>query len=272
MQRTKNVTIFIDLEGALEVPYRVHHECLLATETILKILDKYEVKAVFNVCGIIVHRYPELVRNIHNRGHEIATHGYAHENFVQLSNDQLDMVLDETEELFVNTTGQKPLGIRCPWLIWDPRIYSLLKSRGYRWVSNERMFHAERFLLPYQGGDLRFPGSLRLLQILFRLKWAFFPKRPYRNYGLLEIPLLSSMDGELLGLVSPVQESPRLWINFAFEALKKQFNRSDLYFNLNFHDWLVGSANRTLLLEMLLHHCKAEKASFVLAREILDSF
>jgi len=46
---------------------------------ILQILDENQVKATFFVLGWIAERYPHLVTEIALRGHEIATHGYAHE-------------------------------------------------------------------------------------------------------------------------------------------------------------------------------------------------
>ena len=46
---------------------------------ILQILDENQVKATFFVLGWIAERYPHLVTEIALRGHEVATHGYAHE-------------------------------------------------------------------------------------------------------------------------------------------------------------------------------------------------
>src|SRR5512143_2553689 len=54
------------------------YECRVErnTQAILDMLDQYGVKATFFVLGWVAERYPELIRNIHRAGHEIASHGY----------------------------------------------------------------------------------------------------------------------------------------------------------------------------------------------------
>src|SRR6185503_11581561 len=39
--------------------------------------DKYGVKASFNTNALCIHRYPEAVKAVHERGHEIVGHSYA---------------------------------------------------------------------------------------------------------------------------------------------------------------------------------------------------
>ncbi len=48
------------------------------TERVLGILDDAGVRATFFVLGWVAERHPELVRRIAERGHELASHGYAH--------------------------------------------------------------------------------------------------------------------------------------------------------------------------------------------------
>lgn len=44
------------------------------TMRILDLLDEYNAKATFFLVGIWVDKYPELVKEIHDRGHEIGNH------------------------------------------------------------------------------------------------------------------------------------------------------------------------------------------------------
>ena len=46
------------------------------TRRMLNLLDRHGVKATFFVLGWVGQRYPKLVREIQNAGHEIASHGY----------------------------------------------------------------------------------------------------------------------------------------------------------------------------------------------------
>jgi peptidoglycan/xylan/chitin deacetylase (PgdA/CDA1 family) len=48
------------------------------TMKILDILDRHCVKAVFFLIGDMAHRHPEIVREIHRRGHVIGTHTWSH--------------------------------------------------------------------------------------------------------------------------------------------------------------------------------------------------
>jgi len=46
---------------------------------LLDMFDEKDVKSTFFVLGWVAERYPELIREIDSRGHEIASHGYSHQ-------------------------------------------------------------------------------------------------------------------------------------------------------------------------------------------------
>jgi hypothetical protein len=56
------------------------------------------------------------------------------------------------------------------------------------------------------------------------------------------------MDGELLGLVSPLQDSPALITEHCLASWMAQAARHRTLFTLNVHDWLMATANRPALL------------------------
>ena len=49
------------------------------TERILDLLGKRDLRATFFVLGWVAERHPDLIRRIARGGHEVASHGYAHE-------------------------------------------------------------------------------------------------------------------------------------------------------------------------------------------------
>jgi len=49
------------------------------TRVLLDIFDSQYSKATFFVLGWVAERYPEVIREIHKRGHEVASHGYSHQ-------------------------------------------------------------------------------------------------------------------------------------------------------------------------------------------------
>ena len=57
------------------------------TQRILELLREYETRATFFILGWVAERYPEIVREIAADGHELASHGYAHESVFELTPD-----------------------------------------------------------------------------------------------------------------------------------------------------------------------------------------
>ena len=271
----KSITVFFDLEGGWHNPSRGEFDIEGIMQKILSTLDKYKVKAAFNTCGIIAEKFPELIETIYSTEHEIASQGYKHENFAQLKPEELDKVLAKTERLVYDVIGEKPIGVRSPWLIHNEKIYDVIEKRGYMWVSNRYIEHPELWYRPDSysiSGGTKDPLSLvrkLVKEVRYKKRWASYKKEPFRINHLLEIPLLSSMDGCLLFYMPPTQNSPDHWLNYAYDSFVKQFDRSEDYFNLNFHPWVIGSANRLILLDKILNFVSDQGVEFVLPKELL---
>lgn len=274
----KKIMLFFDLEGWwAHGPSDGGRYLIESIEKILRILRKYDIKAAFNTCGIVVEKFPHMIETIFAEGHEIASHGYMHENFAQLEVNELNDILDRTEKLIYHVTNQTPIGIRSPWLIHNDIVYRVIEKRGYKWASNKHMIYPEMRNKPdsyFASGFFwgkkqifyKFIGKLR-----FKKLWASYPKQPFYIINkLMEIPLLSSMDGDLLFYLSPSQKSPDRWLEYAYKSLVKQFERSKEHFNLNFHPWLIGSANRSILLDKILNYLSKQKSQFILPRDLVN--
>jgi peptidoglycan/xylan/chitin deacetylase (PgdA/CDA1 family) len=268
MTPPKKTVIFFDLEGWYETPYRGEFDVRASVESILGCLLNHRARAVFNTCGIIAELFPDLVKNIARHGHEIACHGYRHENFLHLTDSQIDSVLSIAEEHLYMACGEKPFGFRAPWLLCDDRAYRVLARRGYCWCSNLHAFHPEIYDRP----DLRNNRSVffRLLRSVYAGLRSYSMPMPSvrRKQGMLEVPLVSSMDGDLLSPMSPAQSTPEEWITYAVSAVKRQFHSAGGFFNLNFHTWIVGTQNRLRLLDETLHLIRSSAAAIVLPGEM----
>lgn len=268
----KNITLFFDFEGWWETPYRRHFDLDSSINNILEILSKYNAKAVFNTLGVIAENFPNLIKKINGEGHEIASHGYSHENFIQLDDVQLNTALNKTEIAIKKIIGQKPIGIRSPWLYHNANIYRIFQERGYKWASNQRFHHYSTLQRPDISLTAFSPlNAVRKAIIKYRVLRNI--NKPFRTGKLVEIPLLSLMDGELLGMFDPAQHSPAKWMNYASNSLLKQYAESNDYFNLNFHCWIIGTANRLSLLENILKHIKKDETNkFILAKDLIKQF
>lgn len=84
------------------------------TPDYLAVLDTLGVRATFFVVGEQCRKYPEFLREIQRRGHELAGHGYTHRKFSELSADDLRRELELTRELLPASPQGKPL-VRPPF-------------------------------------------------------------------------------------------------------------------------------------------------------------
>ena len=57
----------------------------IGTRQALDLLDEYELRATFFVLGWVADVAPELVREVSERGHEIASNGYYHRGFREMT-------------------------------------------------------------------------------------------------------------------------------------------------------------------------------------------
>lgn len=83
-------------------------------EEILNILDKYNVKASFFVLGIWAEKYPDKIRMIYERGHEIGNHSYSHKLPSKSSSAQLAVEIDKCNDAVEKIIGIKPQLYRAP--------------------------------------------------------------------------------------------------------------------------------------------------------------
>ena len=104
------------------------------TMRILDILDEYDAKATFYLVGIWVDKYPELVKAIHERGHEIGNHSNKHDHMTQLSaeaiRNDLDAISDKVEAL----TSQRPTLFRAPYGDYNNQVVTVAREEGYEVV------------------------------------------------------------------------------------------------------------------------------------------
>lgn len=102
----------------------------------LTMLDTYQVKGTFFIPGKVIEKYPEQVKSIHAKGHEIAYHGYAHESERQVFIEEEIERMIHCEQLIEKITGRKPIGHRGPEGIIHPFTARLLQERGYLYSSS----------------------------------------------------------------------------------------------------------------------------------------
>ncbi len=122
------------------------------TTAILDILDEYGIKATFFLIGSSVERYPDLVRDIYDRGHAIGCHSFTHEySDIYKDAESLLREIDRWEIAVENALGFVPEerlfrfpggSLTCK----DSTIREVLAAEGFRcfdWntVNNDCLLH-----------------------------------------------------------------------------------------------------------------------------------
>lgn len=92
---------------------------------LLDLLSRHRVKATFFVLGYLAEKYPELIKLIHQSGHEIGSHGYSHTQVFRLTADEFDREIARTNDAVCKAIGKPPIGFRAP-------IFSIIEQS--RWA------------------------------------------------------------------------------------------------------------------------------------------
>jgi polysaccharide deacetylase family protein (PEP-CTERM system associated) len=83
----------------------------------LRLLDLFSAKrveATFFVLGWVAERYPDLIREVERRGHEIATHGYSHTLITYLAPEEFRADLQRSLDVLARCSSQRVRGFRAP--------------------------------------------------------------------------------------------------------------------------------------------------------------
>ncbi|GHT66737.1 polysaccharide deacetylase [Bacteroidia bacterium] len=83
-------------------------------KNILDLLDKYEAKATFFCLGELAFNYPEVVKLIAERGHDIGCHSDKHKLITQMNTDVFRLDTIEALDKIAQVTGQKVISYRAP--------------------------------------------------------------------------------------------------------------------------------------------------------------
>lgn len=101
------------------------------TLRLLDILDEYGVKTTFFLVDIWVKNYPDLVREIATRGHEIGNHSTTHPHMSQLDEQQISEELATQAAHVQALTGTKPTLFRPPYGDYNDRLIRTARAQGY---------------------------------------------------------------------------------------------------------------------------------------------
>jgi polysaccharide deacetylase family protein (PEP-CTERM system associated) len=191
----------------------------IGTRRALDLLDEYELRATFFVLGWVAEVAPELVREVAERGHEIASKGYYHRGIREMSPEVFREDLTRAREALERATGRAVRGYRVAEHWFGPDdlwALDVLAEMGYAYDSS---------LKP-------------VLRTWAREPWRRWVHRHNGPSGSLwEIPVSSA---SMLGLHLPIgggnyfRQLPRSLVK---QAVARWDRRAPAPYVMYFHTW-----------------------------------
>jgi peptidoglycan/xylan/chitin deacetylase (PgdA/CDA1 family) len=202
---------------------------------ILELLEKYDLKASFYVPGYTAEKYPEIIKEVYQKGHEIGHHGYLHEKNDLLSLEQERKVLQKGLDILENLLGERPLGYRSPAWEFSTNTLDLLIEYGFIYDSSSMANDVPYKIHSKDGKDL----------IELPVQWILddAPAFIYQVYP--PVP----PGGSRIPSPSQIYE---IWSS-EFDAFY-DFGRC---YTLTMHPFLIGRPSRIKMLEKLIQHMRS---------------
>jgi len=101
---TKDEKQWVQLES------RIHQNM----DKIFDLLEKNNQKATFFTLGWVARKYPEIIKNIDSRGHEIASHSDMHQLAYEFNREEFRQDLEISVKSIEGITGKKVRAYRAP--------------------------------------------------------------------------------------------------------------------------------------------------------------
>lgn len=133
--------------GVENLPHRVVDN----TKRLLDVLDLAETSGTFFVLGWVAEKYPDLVKEIQRRGHEIACHGYSHSIVYEQPRKEFRQETLKAKQLLEDIAGEPVIGYRAAsFSITKKSMWALdiLAEAGFKYDSSVFPVHHDRYGVP----------------------------------------------------------------------------------------------------------------------------
>ena len=104
---------------------------------VVDLVDRHEIPASFFIPGVSLELDPEKAEIINRSGrHEIALHGWIHENPASITRDQEKAAMERSIETIRRISGHDPVGYRAPSWNFSEHTVDLIKEFGLLYDSS----------------------------------------------------------------------------------------------------------------------------------------
>ena len=95
---------------------------------ILKVLDKHHIKALFFVTGQLTLLNADMLKEIHNRGHDIGNHSFTHARLLELNDEEVRSEIRKTQIIVKHLIGKIPVYFRPPYGECRPETRQMIEN------------------------------------------------------------------------------------------------------------------------------------------------
>ncbi len=240
---------------------------------LLDLFDKLGIKTTWFVPGHSAETFPEQMKDVAKRGHEIGIHGYSHENPIAMTPEQEEAVLDKCIGLITELSGKRPTGYVAPWWEFSNVSNELLLKKGIKY--DHSLMHND--FTPYR---VRVGDKWTKIDYAGKPEDWMKPLERGEETDLIEIPANWYLDDlppmmfikkapNSHGFVNP-RDIEQMW--------KDQFdwvyaNMDYAVFPITIHPDVSGRPQVLLMLERLFHHINSHAGvKFVTMDEMADNY
>jgi polysaccharide deacetylase family protein (PEP-CTERM system associated) len=121
------------------------------TRTVLDVFAACGLHATFFMLGWVAERYPELVREIIAAGHEVGSHGCAHDRVTALTPKAFREDVRRSRKLLEDIGGALVTGYRAPSFSVNGQTFwalAILAEEGYKYSSSVYPVHHDHYGMP----------------------------------------------------------------------------------------------------------------------------
>ncbi|NQZ25352.1 MAG: DUF3473 domain-containing protein [Colwellia sp.] len=109
------------------------------TYRLLELFEQKQAKCTFFTLGWVAERCPNLIKAIVEQGHELASHGFAHQRATIMTPDEFRADVSKSKQILEDTSGQAIIGYRAPSFSFNDSniwVYEILAELGFDYSSS----------------------------------------------------------------------------------------------------------------------------------------
>jgi peptidoglycan-N-acetylglucosamine deacetylase len=202
---------------------------------ILRLLKKYDIKGAFFPPGEIIEKYPDIIQQCSDEGHEMSFHSMNHLSPRKQTYDEQKADFEKGLELFEKRFKKRPYGYRCPAGEYDDKTWEFLDMFDFEYESTmmgtdypyiKKLKKNDIIIMPFHWSTDDWP----------HVGWNMYPKFDYQGNLQSQEVVYDIWKGEFDGMYA--------------------LDEGCLY-DLTMHPQLTGRPRMIMILERLIRYIKS---------------